>query len=685
MRIRAIAVLMAASLWGQLCAQSDWATVAQRAKSSVVKIIVRTADGEGTGTGFAVSADGKIATNYHVIESASKIFVKLPNGRTVGIERVVAFDKRVDLAILQVEGVSLPPLSLDDGEAVVVGQEVCVMGSPLGLEQSFSTGVVSAKRVMDGFEWIQITAPISPGNSGSPVMTRSGKVIGVATFTTREGQNLNFASSVKYLRMLLSRQPIRPERPSAQPPQEPPAPQEPPSSMLVTNASEFVQAISEIKEGGEITLQPGEYRLREPLHIRKSLTISGTGYEETVIVFEGKSIFAEDEGKCGGIKFSGEGMLSIRDVSIRYSGADEGCDVITAVKGDLRLTRCFVSGGIGRDEQKNTIGCGIWIHGTAQAVISGCIVADNEVGIRVGGFAKARIELCEMFSNELAGAVIMGNASCEVRHCEIKDNRFGVSAAGIARLVARNNTCEGNTYNGIELLGSARGEIEGNTCRNNGLRGIAAHDQSRLVARNNTCEGNTYNGIALLGSAQGEVERNTCRNNGLCGIAAHDQSRLVARNNTCEGNQGVGIALFGSAQGEIEVNTCRNNGLCGIAAHDQSRLVARNNTCEGNQGVGIALFGSAQGEIEVNTCRNNGSCGIWAQDQSRLVARNNTCEGNEMGGIALFGSVQGEIEGNQCANNKLNGIYIHERSVKATLRNNTVYGNRGGDIYDPRR
>jgi hypothetical protein len=196
------------------------------------------------------------------------------------------------------------------------------MGSPLGLEQSFSTGVVSAKRVMDGFEWIQITAPISPGNSGSPVMTRSGRVIGVATFGYEKGQNLNFASSVKYLRMLLSRQPIRPERPSAQPPQEPPAPQEPPSSMLVTNASEFVQAISEIKEGGEITLQPGEYRLRESLHIRKSLTISGAGYEETMIVFEGKSIFTEDEGRCGGIKYSGEGMLSIRDVSLRYAGVD---------------------------------------------------------------------------------------------------------------------------------------------------------------------------------------------------------------------------------------------------------------------------------------------------------------------------------------------------------------------------
>jgi parallel beta-helix repeat protein len=638
-------LVMAASLWGQAFALSDWSTVAQRAKNSVVKVIARTKKGEATGTGFAVSADGKIATNYHVIESASKIFVKLPNGRTVGVQRVIASDKRVDLAILQVRGVTLRPLPLGDSNAVKVGQEVCVMGSPLGLEQSFSTGVVSAKRVMDGFEWIQITAPISPGNSGSPVMTRSGRVIGVATFGYEKGQNLNFASSVKYLRMLLNRQPIRPERPSAQPPQEPPvpqeppAPQEPPSSMLVTNASEFVQAISEIKEGGEITLQPGEYRLREPLHIRKSLTISGTGYEETVIVFEGKSIFAEDEGKCGGIKFSGEGMLSIRDVSIRYAGADEGCDVITAVKGDLRLTRCFISGGVGHDDKKNMIGTGVWIHKTSQAVLSGCIIADNEVGIGVSERAKARIELSKILSNAEYGILINGNASSEVRHCEISNNGIGILASGESRLVARNNTCEGNQGVGIALFGSAQGEVSGNACRSNGYHGIAANEQSRLVARNNTCEGNKQSGISLFGSAQGEVSGNACRNNGYYGIAAEQQSRLVARNNTCEGNQGVGIALLGNAQGTVEGNTCRNNNYHGIAAHEQSRL----------------------------------------------AARNNTCEGNEMSGIALFGSVQGEIEGNQCANNKLNGIYIHERSVKATLRNNTVYGNRGGDIRDPRR
>jgi parallel beta-helix repeat protein len=485
-------LVMAVSLWGQVLAQPDWVSVAQRAKDSIFKVVAHNPEGEATGTGFAVSADGKIATNYHVIEGASKIFVKLPNGRTVGIERVVAFDKRVDLAILQVQGVSLRPLPLGDSSAVKVGQEVCVMGSPLGLEQSFSTGVVSAKRVMDGFEWVQITTPISPGNSGSPVMTRDGTVIGVATFVAKEGQNLNFASSVKYLQMLLSQQPIKPESPSSsEAPNALPGSQQSPSSLLVTNASEFVQAISEIKEGGEITLQPGEYRLREPLHIRKSLTISGAGHEKTLIVFEGKSIFAEGEGKCGGIKFSGEGMLSIRDVSIRYAGADEGCDVITAVKGDLRLTRCFISGGIGRDDKKNLIGTGVWIHKTSQAVLSGCIIADNEVGIGVSERAKARIELSKILSNGEYGILIGEKASSEVRHCEISNNGTGILASGESRLVARNNTCEGNTYSGIALFGSAQGEVEGNRCVNNRNYGIYVHERSvKAVLRNNTVYGN---------------------------------------------------------------------------------------------------------------------------------------------------------------------------------------------------
>jgi len=264
--------------------------------------------------------------------------------------------------------------------------------------------------------------------------------------------------------------------------------------------------------------------------------------------------------------------------------------------------------------------------------------------------------------------------SVRVEGCVIRGYHRGIFADGNAVLKAYNNICESHKQSGISLFGSAQGDVSGNTCRNNGIDGIAAEQQSRLVARSNTCEGNKECGIALTEYAQGEVENNACRNNGYHGIYADEQSRLVARNNTCEGNKRIGIALFGSAQGEVEGNTCRSNGSYGIYADNQSRLVARNNTCEGSKKYsGIALFGSAQGEVSGNACRSNGYHGIVAHDQSRLVARNNTCEGNKSCGIFLYGRASGTVENNTCAYNKY-GIYSL-RTVRAYVGYNECYSN----------
>ena len=141
-------------------------------------------------------------------------------------------------------------------------------------------------------------------------------------------------------------------------------------------------------------------------------------------------------------------------------------------------------------------------------------------------------------------------------------------------------------------------------------------------------------GIALFDSAQGEVEGNICRNNGLHGIAAEQQSRLVARNNTCEGNKDSGISLFGSAQGEVSGNACRNNGLHGIAASQQSRLVARNNTCEGNKDCGIFLTGKTSGIVENNTCKYN-SVGIYSERTVRAYVGYNEYYINPEGNLLL--------------------------------------------------
>jgi parallel beta-helix repeat protein len=679
--MRTVCVLIVGLLWGWLTAQADWTAVAQRAQSSVVKVIALTSGGESSGTGFAVAADGIIATNQHVIEGATKIFVSLSDGKRYEVSRIVAQDRRLDLAILQVRGLSLPPLALDDGSAVQVGLEICVMGAPLGLDQSFSTGVVSAKRVLDGYEWIQFTAPISPGSSGSPVMTRAGTVIGVVTFTLTRGQNVNFASSAKYLRVLLNNQKIQtlppqpipthtfPKPPSTpQPPIAPQTPQEPPSRLVVSNATELVQAIKLIKSGGEIVLQPGEYRLREPLVIRKPLLLAGAGKEKTTIVYEGSRDFV--------ILYDGDGILSIRDATLRYSGSADVSFVITAF-GELSLTRCLIAGGVGIGEK--SVGHGIGI-GAAQAVISECEITDNEAGVVVAEDASMRIESCVIHNNAKVGLAVLG--SCVVRNTEFKRNKLrGIAIVGSkAKLTARNNLCEDNEEEGIVLLYGAYGELEGNICRNNGSYGISVLQQSRIVARNNTCEANQWTGIALFDDAQGELIRNICRNNNSCGIYAGNQARLTARNNICEGNRDTGIALYDSAQGELEENICRNNDADGIEAVGQSRLTARKNTCEENKESGIAIFDKAQATLERNACRKNQQHGIFAGEQSRLVARSNTCEGNQWDGIRLFDSAQGEAIENTCRNNNAHGIDAGEQPVlsRATIPAREI----GGTVSD---
>jgi serine/threonine-protein kinase len=400
---------------------------------------------------------------------------------------------------------------------------------------------------------------------------------------------------------------------------------------------------------------------------------SGSYYIDTDIVIEKPIKLMGVSGSVSfgtyhkSLVFRAEGDSQVQYISFQNTA-------IRVEKGDVIIINCkSLAGNVDYSAIKAT--------SSALVRAENCVVRGYLHGIYAEGNAtlKAYNNTCE--GNRHSGIALFESAQGEVEGNTCRNNGYhGIYADEQSRLVARNNTCEGNKQDGIGLFGSAQGEVSGNACRNNGIHGIAANDRSRLVARNNTCEGNRYSGIALFDSAQGEVEGNACRNNRYDGIYADEQSRLVARNNTCEGNRYSGIALFGSAHGEVSGNTCRNNGIHGIAAIQQSRLVARNNTCEGNKQGGIVLFGSAQGEVESNTCRNNGIHGIAAEQQSRLVARNNTCEGNKDSGISLFGSAQGEVSGNACRSNGYHGIAAHEQS-RLIARNNTCEGNKDCGIF----
>jgi S1-C subfamily serine protease len=156
------------------------------------------------GTGFFVSPDGKLVTNAHVIEGADSANAKLENGATYSIRGVLkaALDK--DLVLLQTEAKDVPSLTISREPMPDVGSRVAVIGSPFGLEGTVSEGIISGHRdAKRDDQLLQMTAPVSPGSSGSPVVDENAKVVGIATFVVSNAQALNFARPVAYVSELL--------------------------------------------------------------------------------------------------------------------------------------------------------------------------------------------------------------------------------------------------------------------------------------------------------------------------------------------------------------------------------------------------------------------------------------------------------------------------------------------------
>jgi S1-C subfamily serine protease len=143
--------------------------------------------GQATGSGIVIDANGTILTNYHVVENAVKVTVSLEKGKTVDAQ-VVGKDPSNDLAVLRVhpDGLSLHPLTLGSSSGAQVGDPVLAIGNPFDLERTLTTGVISALQrqitAPNGFtidNVLQTDAPINPGNSGGPLLDASGRVIGI--------------------------------------------------------------------------------------------------------------------------------------------------------------------------------------------------------------------------------------------------------------------------------------------------------------------------------------------------------------------------------------------------------------------------------------------------------------------------------------------------------------------------
>ena len=183
--------------------------ITQKALASTVLLVAQDAKDKiiGRGSGFVVH-DDQIVSNFHVVEDAAKVYAKLVGKETLfDIKGIIAIDRENDLVLLDVpDDFEAPPLDLADSEAVQVSDPVYVVGNPQGfLEGTVSQGIISGFRELRfGDKHIQMTAPISRGSSGGPVLNDEGTVVGVSVGSLVEGQLLNFAIPSNCLKTLLT-------------------------------------------------------------------------------------------------------------------------------------------------------------------------------------------------------------------------------------------------------------------------------------------------------------------------------------------------------------------------------------------------------------------------------------------------------------------------------------------------
>ncbi|HIK05460.1 MAG TPA: trypsin-like peptidase domain-containing protein [Trichormus sp. M33_DOE_039] len=158
----------------------------------------------GSGSGFIISASGQILTNAHVVDGADEVTVTLKDGRSFD-GKVLGEDPVTDVAVIQIDANNLPTVALGNSDSLQPGQPVIAIGNPLGLNNTVTSGIISAtgrsssdigasdKRV----DYLQTDAAINPGNSGGPLLNANGQVIGMNTAIIRGAQGLGFAIPIK--------------------------------------------------------------------------------------------------------------------------------------------------------------------------------------------------------------------------------------------------------------------------------------------------------------------------------------------------------------------------------------------------------------------------------------------------------------------------------------------------------
>lgn len=184
---------------------SQDAAAIEKADASVVTIFCYDYDGElaATGSGFVAFNGKTIVTNYHVMTSAYTCKISTNQDISYNVTGILCYSKEQDIAVLQLaKDTGLQPLTLGDSGVIKKGESVVAIGSPLGIKNTVSSGILSGRRMEDNMDVLQFTAPISQGSSGGALFDDNGNVIGITYASYIDGQNLNLAIPIELVNNL---------------------------------------------------------------------------------------------------------------------------------------------------------------------------------------------------------------------------------------------------------------------------------------------------------------------------------------------------------------------------------------------------------------------------------------------------------------------------------------------------
>jgi parallel beta-helix repeat protein len=282
------------------------------------------------------------------------------------------------------------------------------------------------------------------------------------------------------------------------------------------------QAVRQAAEGATIFLDPGTYRLQDPLEIGKPLRLMGAGIDQTAIV-------SSAEGYV--IRFHGDGPFMAEELTFRHEGGREA-DVVAVQSGEISFSRCRFTGAVYAAE---TGRAGLRISGDTTGVVRDCVAVENDSdGILIEGRATPTLE---------------------------------------------GNVCSNNKADGISYFDYAGGTARENECRENGV-GILLAERSNPTLEDNLCLDNDGIGIAYYGDADGFARWNTCSRNQI-GIGVSERARPILDENGCTDNQLFGIAYAGNTGGQARQNECARNGAGIILAENADPQLDANN-CHDN-------------------------------------------------------------------------------------------------------